>query len=146
MTAGRAFVDTNVLVYAYDHDEPTKQARAAEVLSELVQRGQAVISTQVLQEFYWVVTRKLSVPLAPSLAEEAVRELSDLPVVPVDRLLVLDAVRLCRERELSLWDALIVRAALAAGCARLLTEILQDGSAFGPLRVENPFAGGETGS
>jgi predicted nucleic acid-binding protein len=142
MSAGRSFVDTNVLVYVYDRDEPAKQARAAELLGDLVATGQAVISAQVLEEFYWVVTRKLRAPLEPAEAEQAVQELAQLPVVPLDRTLVLDGIRLSRERRLALWDALVVTAALTAGCKRLLSEDLQAGSSFGSLEVEDPFAGG----
>ena len=59
----------------------------------------------------------------------------------IDAALVLRGVSLSREHGLSLWDALIVEAARAAGCARLLTEDLQHGRRFGAVRVENPFRG-----
>ena len=57
---GNIFVDTNILVYAYDRSEPEKQGRAVEVLDRLATRGAGVISTQVLAEFFVTVTRKLS--------------------------------------------------------------------------------------
>ena len=76
----RSFVDTNVLVYRFDHGEPAKRAVAKRLLDRAFP-GSLVISTQVLAEFYVVITRKLSRPLRPDLASEAVERLSALPVV-----------------------------------------------------------------
>ncbi len=136
----RVFLDTNVLVYAFDNDEAAKQERAREILQDA---GNAdvvyVISTQVLQEFYSVVTRKLSSRLSEEDAERAVWGLAHLPVVSADTQLVLTAIALSRQHQLSLWDALILRAAEKADCSRLLTEDLQDGLQIGRVRVENPF-------
>ena len=77
------FVDTNVWVYAVDAADPAKRERALEVIAP-AQGRELVISTQVLTEFYAVVTRKLAVPLPPTDAEAMVRQLSALPVVAVD--------------------------------------------------------------
>jgi predicted nucleic acid-binding protein len=138
MTAGRAFVDTNILVYAVDRGTPDKRARARAVLDEL---GDAiVISTQVLLEFHVTVTRKLASVMTADEGERRVTELSRLDVVTVTAPLVLSAITLARQQRLSLWEALIVESARTRGCSRLLTEDLQHGRAFGRLRVENPFA------
>src|SRR5437879_4777126 len=80
---GRSFVDTNVLVYRFDHGEPAKRAVAKRLLDKALP-GSLVISTQVLQEFYVVTTRKLARPLRPDQASEAVEHLSTLPVVGAD--------------------------------------------------------------
>jgi predicted nucleic acid-binding protein len=133
----RAFLDTNVFVYLFDRDAPAKQQRAREIVSDV--GAEAVLSTQVLQEFYVSVTRKLARPLTPADAEGAVRDLALLEVVVVDVPIVKRAVTLSRADALSFWDALIVEAARAHGCTRLLSEDLQDGRAFGDLHVENPF-------
>ena len=137
--SGRAFLDTNVLVYLFDRDTPAKQQRARTVLE--AEGGSAAVSTQVLQEFYVTVTRKLGQPLTEKDAEAAVRDLAALEVVPVDAPLVLAAIGRSRGDRLSLWDALVVESAIKGDCRRLLTEDLQDGRLFGRLRVENPFAG-----
>ena len=133
----RAFVDTNVFVYLFDGDSPRKQARAREIISR--EAGAIVLSTQVLQEFYVTVTRKLAVPLDPSDAEEATRDLSAFDVVTVDVPLILRAIALARVSKISMWDALIIESAIDSGCDRLLTEDLQTGQVFGSLLVENPF-------
>lgn len=137
--SGKAFLDTNVLVYLFDKESPAKQRRARAVLE--AEGSSAAVSTQVLQEFYVTVTRKLGHPMPERDAEAAVRELAALEVVPVDGPLVLSGIARSRKDRLSLWDALIVEAALQGGCRRLLTEDLQDRRRFGALHVENPFSG-----
>lgn len=137
--SGKVFVDTNVFVYLFDRDAPAKQRRAREILGEEEGAGNVVLSTQVLQEFYVSVTRKLGKPLSEPEAEAAARDLSRLEVVELDVALVLRGIALARRQILSLWDALIVEAAQARACRRLLTEDLQHSRQFGALRVENPF-------
>ena len=135
---GRSFVDTNVLVYRFDHGEPAKRAVAKRLLDNALP-GSLVISTQVLQEFYVVTTRKLARPLRPDQASEAVELLSTLPVVGADADFVRSGINLSRTTGLSLWDALIVQAAAVARCDRLLSEDLQDGATIQGVRVDNPF-------
>ena len=140
MNGDRAFVDTNVLIYAVDKGSPTKQTRAQSLLAEIA--GSMVISTQVLLEFYVAATRRLAKPLSQEDAERRVQELSGADVVEVTVPLVRAAVALSREHRLSLWDALIVESARARGCRRLYSEDLQHGREFGTTRVENPFLSG----
>jgi predicted nucleic acid-binding protein len=133
-------VDTNVVVYAYDRDEPAKRDIARAILADDAE--ELCVSTQVLAEFYWVSTRRLARPLDEAQAAEVVDALTQLRIVGADLSLVRSAVELSRTRRLSLWDALIVRAAQIGGCERLLSEDLQHGVQFDGLRVENPFAPG----
>lgn len=135
----RLFVDTNVIVYLFDADSPEKQQRAREIFEAEGPHGRLVLSTQVLQEFFVSVTRKLERPLPDAEAESAAKELAALEVVEIEVPMVLRAISLARRHSLSLWDALIVEAALARGCIRLLTEDMQDGRRFGDLVIENPF-------
>ena len=137
---GRSFVDTNVLVYLYDSDNPTKRARAGELVTEYGPSGKLVLSTQVLQEFFVTVTRKLARPLSLASAEQAVRHLSTYPVVAIDVQLVLGAIETMQAHRISLWDALIVEAARQSACEELLTEDLSDGASIAGVRVRNPFA------
>ena len=133
------FVDTNVWVYAVDAADPARRQRALEVTAPAPGRD-LVISTQVLTEFYAVVTRKLVVPVSAEDAEALVRQLAVLPVVAIDSSLVVSAITGSREWQISIWDALILRAAEAAGCRRVLSEDLADGTTYGSVVVENPFA------
>jgi predicted nucleic acid-binding protein len=135
----RRFFDTNVLVYLFDASATTKKVRAQELLKQAVSDGLALLSTQVLQEFFVAVTRKLSTPLPHEQAERAVRDLTKLPTVKIDADLILEAIATMRRYRLSFWDSLIVRAALHGGATVLYTEDLQDGQRFETLSVENPF-------
>lgn len=137
---GVVFLDTNVLVYLFDADAPSKQKRAREILDKQVRGGQALLSTQVLQEFYVTVTRKLASPLDEQTAEQAVRDLASLPMVQLDSALILAAIARSREDRFSFWDALIIQAALSGGAQRLYSEDMQDGRMIEELRIENPFA------
>lgn len=139
MSAERYFLDTNVLVYLFDGDTPARQTRAREILQTYGATGQLVISTQVLQEFYVTVTRKLAKPLAPEIAYRAVQNLTALPVCQVTPELVLSAIQRSLSVHLSFWDALIVQAALESGAAALWSEDLQHGQVIDGLRIENPF-------
>lgn len=132
------FLDTNVLVYAFDASEPTKRARAVALLED--EALDIVLSAQVLNEFYWTVTRKLTPTVPADVAQEAVRELALGRVVPIDANLVEEAIALSRRHRLSLGDAGIVVAAQRSGCRELLTEDITNGQAFGPVTVRDPFA------
>lgn len=136
--SGRAFLDTNVLVYFFDHSEPSKQQRAKEVM-ESAKPGELVLSTQVLGEFYVTSTRKLTPPLSPDRAEQALALYGLLPVVTIDVPLVNSAIEIGRSAQISYWDGLVVAAAARTGCGRLLTEDLNDGQEIASVRVENPF-------
>ena len=137
MNAELWFVDTNVLVYVFDDDSPAKQRIARRLLDE--RADQFVVSTQVLGEFYVTVTRKLARPLATEQAIEALDALCVLPVRGLGVDMVRSAVRRSASSQVSYWDALIIESALDARATVLLTEDLQDGQEFGPLRVINPF-------
>jgi predicted nucleic acid-binding protein len=138
MTA-KAFVDTNVLVYAFDTAHPVRRARAAELLEQLA--GSFALSTQVLGEFYVTVTRKLASPLSHEEAAEAVAALVPRTTISIEPALVQAAIRTSVATQISYWDALIVEAAASAGCERVLTEDLNDGQVIAGVRIENPFAG-----
>src|SRR5712691_2744430 len=118
----RVFLDTNVLVYLFDRDAPVKQQRARQIVEEF--RASLAISTQVLQEFYVSVTRKLAKPLPPGAAGAAVRHLAAFDVVVVDVPLIQAAIATARSSRVSFWDALVIDAARSCGCTRLLTEDL----------------------
>lgn len=132
-----AFVDTNVIVYAHDRMDHVKRDRARALLETLALDGSLTVSTQVLQESYSVLVRKALVE--PGKALFAVEKLAAARVVGSNADFVLDALRLVQRFRLSVWDALIVQAALAARCTTLFTEDMQAGQRFGELEIVNPF-------
>ena len=134
----RAFVDTNIWVYTVDAADATRRRRALEAVGP-ASAYELVLSTQVLAEFYAVVTRKLDKPLAPTAARALATQMATFAVVSVDAPLVLSAIEAGAAWGISVWDALIIRAAEIAGCAILLTEDLADGGTYGSVRVVNPL-------
>jgi predicted nucleic acid-binding protein len=135
----RTFFDTNVIAYMFDAGSTDKREAAQRLFEQEAEGGRAVLSVQVLQETYVTLTRKFETPLPPEQAETVIRNLSELHVVQADSRMVLAAIARSRKESLSFWDALIIEAALAAGCLRLLSEDLQDGRHFDGMTVENPF-------
>lgn len=133
------FVDTNVLVYAHDDSETRRQPVARALLEALWASRTGVLSTQILQEFYVVATRKFEPPMSRRAAREIVALYGTWPVVQVDLALILTASQLEERHKLSFWDALVVEAARVTGATRLVTEDLQDGRRIGGVRIENPF-------
>lgn len=141
---GLAFFDTNVLVYADDASSPEKQACAIRVFTDQQRHGLAVISLQVMQEYFVAVTRKLGVD--PELAQRKVELLGRGPVVRFAEGDVIAAIELHRLARISFWDAMIVHAARVAGAAVLYSEDLQHGAAVGGVPVINPFIESRAGA
>ncbi|CAN5753979.1 PIN domain-containing protein [soil metagenome] len=131
------FLDTNVLVYAFDGSDERKRSIAQQILDD--ESIDIVVSSQVLSEFYWTVTRKLDPTLAEDVAHDVVRHLAEGEVVPIDGGLVDAAIGLARRHRLALWDAAILVAASRAGCEEVLSEDLNDGEVIAGVRIRNPF-------
>jgi predicted nucleic acid-binding protein len=132
-----AFFDTNVLLYADELAAPAKRERAIALFRDHLRRGTAVLSLQVLQEYFAAATRKLK--LAPEIAQRKVEILARARVVRIDVSDIIAAIELHRLTQVSFWDALIIHAARLAGATVLYSEDLQTGSAPAGVRVVNPF-------
>jgi predicted nucleic acid-binding protein len=135
----KAFLDTNVLVYANDRRDPAKQARAIEAVTECIRNRSGVVSTQVLQEYAAVATRKLGQDLDTVLRQLALLE-SSLEVVQITPELVRRGLELQARHQISYWDATIVAAAERAGCSAILSQDFPAGQLYAGCRGENPFA------
>jgi predicted nucleic acid-binding protein len=134
----KIFVDTNVLIYAYDADAGIKRDTAAAVLRDLWGRRSGVLSAQVLHEFYVNVTRKIATPL-PKPSARAVVEAYAPWCVNTTPAETSAAFRIEDEARISFRDALIVAAARKAGAVRILSEDLNAGQTIAGIRIENPF-------
>ncbi len=134
-----SFFDTNILIYAVDHTDPVKRKKARELLEREAGSGNAIISTQVLQEFYSASTLKLKRPLNKLVAEEIVEELMTLPVKQVDTSIILAAIKRNQSDQISFWDALIIETALQAGARVLWSEDMQHDREIDGLKIQNPF-------
>jgi predicted nucleic acid-binding protein len=134
------FFDTNVFVFLFDADSPDKRKKARSLFQKHVEAGDILLSTQVLQEFYVVVTRKLARPLDAGVAAEAVSSFAELPLVQIDSELIVSAIHRSRNNQLSFWDALIVQAAIEGHANTLYSEDMKHGLMQDSLRVVNPFS------
>jgi len=135
----RIFVDTNILVYAHDLSAKARHDRAFSVVERLWEEESGVISTQVLQEFYITVTRKMKAPLKPADAREIVRNYLAWPVQVNDPEMTIQASEIEEKNGISFWDALIVAAALRLKAKRILTEDLNHGQVIEGIVIENPL-------
>lgn len=133
------FLDTNILVYAYDTHAPAKQKIARQILESAVLDESAVLSAQVLSEFFVVVTRKIVSPLTAEEARQIISLVRGLPVAEIDGDLVEAAVNIHQHHNVCFWDGLIIAAARRLGCARLLSEDLNTGQRIDGLEIVNPF-------
>jgi len=139
MNGVKVFVDTNVLVYAYEASAGSKHDVAKNLMIELWNKGGALLSIQVLQEFYVSVTRKISHPISPASAKEIVKDLLTWDVVVMDGPSVLKATELEQDDHISFWDALIVAAAQKAGATEILSEDFTHGRDFAGVTIRDPF-------
>ena len=136
---GKAFVDSNVLVYAHDADAGMKQRQAAGRLKELWENGCGRLSTQVLQEFYTNVTQKIKKPLARSVAREIIRNYGQWVESVITPSTVVRASEISEAWKLSFWDSMIFAAAEQDDVELLLTEALNHGQIIAGIKVVNPF-------
>lgn len=141
--ARRAFFDTSVLVYAHDASEPRKRDIARALLLEHLGAGTLLTSTQVLSEYFSVVTTKGETRMDPGAASWLIEQVPPEAVVTLGPDGLRAAVARCARGGLSIWDALVVEAARSAGAEVLLTEdaglFRYVGQATDGLHAEDPF-------
>jgi predicted nucleic acid-binding protein len=134
---GRFFLDTNVLIYAWSKQDKTKRKTSRDLIRKAFESKQAVISIQVLQEFFSVATAKFD---GDKLAvKEAMSRFAELPIVQTDLALLQIAADISILSQLSIWDALIVAAAERAHCSILYSEDLNIGQSIRGVKIVNPF-------
>ena len=140
MTAEKpAFVDTNVLVNAFDRAEPGRRAIAASLLDRLASSNCLRLSSQILQEFFVTVTRKIASPLPVDQALELLDDFHAWPLFLVDYEAIREAGALCGQVRLSFWDALVVVSAARSGADTLYSEDLSHDQIVRGVRIVNPF-------
>jgi predicted nucleic acid-binding protein len=136
---GRSFLDTNILVYAYDPTDPRKQ-EIAEGLVKRAMKGDAVISTQVLAEFAATLLHKAAVGRTPEDLVRMLDILAPIQVVSADGDTVRRAVEARRAYGIHFYDGMIVAAAERAGCEKIWSEDFNPGQKYFGVAVANPFA------
>lgn len=135
----KTFVDTNVLLYAHDPYAGEKHQKAKDTVEALWENNNGVVSTQVLQEFYVNVTRKIPQPLSKQRGLELIQGYLSWETVGIHGAMVVEAAQMEEQLKISFWDALIVVSAQRSGAELLLSEDFQSGRKFGSLTVQSPF-------
>lgn len=139
----RAFVDTNVLLYAHDRSAGEKQIKAAKLLAQLWEDQNGVASPQVLQEFLVNAVRKLQSPLSLAQTRDIVRTYG-LWVTRDSKVEdILRATEIMELTAFSFWGSLIIASAEASGCEVLYSEDMQHGQQVAGLTICNPFTVGD---
>ncbi len=133
------FLDTNILVYAYDRSAGQKHRLSRQLVEECWENENGCLSLQVLQEFYVTVTRKIAAPLDPQTARQIVADLAQWRIHTPQASDLLQAIDLQQQHQLAFWDALVVQGAASLGCKQLLSEDLNHGQVYGNVQVINPF-------
>ena len=139
MKGEKMFLDTNIIVYAYDKSAEAKHHIAQQILIDLWQSGMGIISTQVLQEFFVRVTNKISKPLGTAVAKEVLNDFMTWDIVVNDKDSIMQAIDIHTRYRYSFWDALIIQAAIKGGASLLCSEDLQSGQIIHGIKILNPF-------
>ncbi len=133
----KIFIDTSLLVNTLDRKDKAKQKEARAILKRIVDSHQAVLSTQVVQEFYVVATSKLKAD--PVLVRNIVHNFRNMEIVNNDLGLVEQAIDISVLSRLSFWDSLIVAAAEKANCEFVFSEDLSAGQTYRGVKILDPF-------
>lgn len=139
MKDAKVFVDTNVLVYGYDLSAGEKHNIATNIMKDLWNTGRGLMSSQVLQEFFVTVTKKIPNPLDLAIAKNIVKDFLKWKLIVVDDGIILDAIDIYHEHRYSFWDSLIISSAVEGGANTLYSEDLSDGQTIKGIKIINPF-------
>ena len=141
MQGDKVFLDTNIMIYAYDISAGEKHEIAKNHVIDFWNSRLGLISTRVLQEFFVTVTKKISKPLEVKLAKEIVNDFLEWDIVVNDSKSILEAIEIHCRYNYSFWDSLIIQAAIKGVAELLLSEDLSDGQKIGSIMIKNPFVG-----
>lgn len=137
--SGKAFVDTNILIYAHDETNDEKHRRAVQLITSLWTEHCGVLSTQVLQELAVNLQKQLSIRLKMPELRRRIEHFLAWEVVLNSGGSILRALEVQERYQISFWDAMIVQAAASAGCEVLYSEDLSHGQEYQGVLVVNPF-------
>ena len=131
----KAFIDTNIFIYAQRTDNPEKRV----IAENAIRCFDCTASTQVLMEIAHVFTRKYPVPVKK--LESLLKSICEISeIVVIDQALIFHALRLHNRYKAPFYDCLMIAAAIFAGCRYLISEDMQDGMFFeNKVKIVNIF-------
>jgi predicted nucleic acid-binding protein len=133
------FLDTNILIYAYDRQAEKKHEVAKDIVRHWWEHRGALISTQVLQEFYVNVTSRIPQPLSKAKARELVEQYQAWPVIANTIESIIRASEIQERYQLSFWDSLIISSAEKGGAKYVVSEDLSHNQYIAGILIQNPF-------
>jgi predicted nucleic acid-binding protein len=137
---GKFLVDTNILVYAYDRSEIGKQKKAADILDALAEIDSGILSTQILSEFFVVVTKKILSPLTAAEAYSSINNyIRSWQIIDINSFIVLEAIRGVQAHNFSYWDSMIWATARMNQIPAVLSEDFSNNSVVEGIEFLNPF-------
>ena len=139
MQGDKTFVDSNLIIYAYDVSAGKKHEVASKIMLDLWNSELGVLSTQVLQEFFVNITQKIPKPLTVKSAKEIINDLLKWEVVINDGESIINAIEIQLRYKYSFWDSMILESAISSGAAILLSEDFSKGQIVEGLKIKNPF-------
>ncbi|MCL2602971.1 MAG: PIN domain-containing protein [Defluviitaleaceae bacterium] len=134
--SGKAFYDTNIMIYLYADSEPEKQ----EICKRMIDMAdECVVSTQILNEINNVMFKKWGL-----LVETVTKVQSDIrkicKITYINEAIIDSAIDLYKRYGFSYYDCLMLASALDNGCNVIYTEDMNDGQTInGTLTIINPF-------
>jgi len=134
-----SFVDTNVLVYAFERTDSPKSRAAQRLIGDLMDQDGLRVSTQVLQELFITLTQEVARPCSAAKALAVLDDVTAWPLVVIDYIAIRSAAKLADRARISFGDALAVVAAAQSGASILYTEDLNHGQEIPGVRITNPF-------
>jgi predicted nucleic acid-binding protein len=135
----KIFVDTNILIYAHDLDAGAKHDVAISIIEKIWEEKTGIISTQVIQEFYVNVTRKIPNPITPVLARGIILNYFSWHIESIEPHTILMASEIEERHVLSFWDSLIIAAACQSNAGKILTEDMNHSQVIEGVLIQNPF-------
>ncbi|MBL7006463.1 MAG: PIN domain-containing protein [Spirochaetia bacterium] len=133
----KIFIDTNILVYTLDNKDKERKKKAREIIKNVIDTYQAVISTQVIKEFYVVATKKLNID--PIIVKNIIHNFHNMEIVNNDLEIIEQAIDISVISQLSFWDSLIIAAAERSNCEYIISEDLNAGQIYRGVELINPF-------
>lgn len=131
------FIDSNILIYTIDNHYPKKKKICRELIAKLFEDASGIISTQVLQEFYYTAVNKLNSD--PKIIKALLKSFEELEIVQINTAIIYNAIDCSITNKISFWDALIISAAESGNCNKLFSEDLNHGQIINGVEIVNPF-------
>ena len=139
MKDDKIFIDTNVLVYAFDISAGIKHEKAKKIVENCWRLENGVISSQVLEEFFVCLTKKIPAPVDSIIVEQIIRDFLKWGTVAIDGDMILEAIDVSIRHKFSFWDSLIIVSAVSGRANIIFSEDLSDSQTIEGIVIKNPF-------